>query len=151
MLRWLRYLRESQARHAVTSSVISCALTDTTLTVTDLTHLQLTPRLMLPVFFFLAARHPADIIDSVSYRWCPGTDHVIFADMVSVPLKASTALQSAVLASVLFLSKSGGHRHVEVFHLTVSSFDWRVVVLSTFKISLMSQTESSVSLALKYS
>ena len=53
--------------------------------------------------FFLAARHPADI-DGVSYRWCPGTDHVIFDDMVSVPLRASTALQSAVLALVSIFS-----------------------------------------------
>ena len=43
------------------------------------------------------ARHPADI-DNVSYRWCPGTDHVIFDVMVSVPLRASTALQSAILS-----------------------------------------------------
>ena len=50
-----------------------------------------------PASFFLAARHPADI-GTVSYRWCPSTDHVIFDDMVSVPLRASTALQSAVLA-----------------------------------------------------
>ena len=58
--------------------------------------------------FFLAARHLAGI-DNVSYRWCPGTDHVIFDDMVSVPLRASTALQSAVLV---------------VIHLTVSAFDY---------------------------
>ena len=71
--------------------------------------------------FFLAARHPADI-DSVSYRRCPGTDHVIFDDMVSVPLRASTALQSAVLASVLFLSQSGGYRHVVVVSLDCICF-----------------------------
>ena len=52
---------------------------------------------MLPALFlfFLAARHPADI-DGVSYRWCPGTDRVIFDDTVSVPLRASTALQGEV-------------------------------------------------------
>ena len=37
-------------------------------------------------------------IDNVSYRWCPGIDHVIFEDMVFVPLRPSTALQSAFLA-----------------------------------------------------
>ena len=109
MLRWLRYSRESQARHTFTSSITSCTLTDTTLAVTDLTHLQLTPRLLLPAFFFfhfffLAARHPVDI-DSVSYRWCPDTEHVIFDDI------------GAVLASVLFLSKNGGYRLVVVFFL----------------------------------
>ena len=80
VLRWLRYLRESQARHTFTSSITSRALTDITLTVKDLTHLQPTPRLTLSalffVFGFLAARHPADI-DNVSCRWCPGTDHVM--------------------------------------------------------------------------
>ena len=45
---------------AFTSSITSCALTDTKLMVTDLTHLQLPPRLTLPVFF-LATRHPADV------------------------------------------------------------------------------------------
>ena len=55
--------------------------------------------------FFLAARHPADI-DNVSYRWCPGIDHVLFGVMVSVLLRASTALQSAVLAfCACFLQK----------------------------------------------
>ena len=65
--------------------------------------LQLTPRLCCPLFFcfFLAARHPADIV-GVSYRWC-GTDHVIF-DVVSVPLRASIALQSAALALVSMFS-----------------------------------------------
>ena len=72
--------------------------------------------------FFLAARHPADT-DGVSYRWCSGTDHVIFDDMVSVPVRASTTLQSVVLASVFFLSKSGGYRLVVVFFTwTVSAF-----------------------------
>ena len=68
--------------------------------------LQLTPRQCCHPFsvFFLAARHPADI-DVVSFRWCPGTDHVIFDDMVSVPLRASTALQSAVPALVRILQK----------------------------------------------
>ena len=67
--------------------------------------LQLTPRLCCPLFFcfFLAARHPADI-DGVSCRWCPGTDHVIFEDKVSVPLRASIELQSAVLALVSIFS-----------------------------------------------
>ena len=78
--------------------------------------------------FFLAARHPSDI-DGVSYRWCPGTEHVIFEDMVSVPLSASTALQSAVLASVLFLSKSGGYRLVVVFLLGLYLLSDGVVVL----------------------
>ena len=68
-------------------------------------------------FLFLAARHPADI-DNVPYRWCPDTYHVIFDDMVSVPLRSSTALQSAVLAFfMLFLSESRGYRHVVVFLL----------------------------------
>ena len=49
--------------------------------------LQLTPRLCCPLFFSLTARHPADV-NGVSYRWCPGTD---LDDMVSVPLRASTA------------------------------------------------------------
>ena len=35
----------------------------------------------------------------MSYRWCPAI-HVIFGDVVSVPLMASIALQSAVLALV---------------------------------------------------
>ena len=55
--------------------------------------------------FFLAARHPADI-DSVSYRWCPGTGHVIFDDMASVLLRASTAPQSAALALLSFFTYS---------------------------------------------
>ena len=77
-------------------------------------------------FFSLAARHPADM-NGVSYRWCPGTD---LDDMVSVPLRASTALHSAVLASVLFLSKSGGYGLVVVFYLDGISFLMELSCLS---------------------
>ena len=46
----------------------------------------------------------------------------IFDDMVSVPLRASTALQSAVLAFVLSVSKSTGYRHVVVYFLDCVCF-----------------------------
>ena len=47
-------------------------------------------------FFFLrAARHPADS-DGMFNRWCPGTDQGTKGTMASVPLWASTELQSAV-------------------------------------------------------
>ena len=49
----------------------------------------------LLVFFLLAARHPADS-DGLSNRWCPGTGQGTKGTMASVPLWASTALQSAV-------------------------------------------------------
>ena len=120
MLRWLKCSIGSQARHTLTSSIISCALTDTTLTVTDLTHLQ--RRVLRCLLFPLAAKHPADI-DNVSYRWCPATDHVIFDVMVSVPLRASTALQSAVFAfCACFSPKSTGHSHFVVFLLDCTCF-----------------------------
>ena len=52
------------------------------------------------VFFFFevflrAARHPADS-DGMSNRWCPGTGQGAKGTMASVPLWASTAVQSAV-------------------------------------------------------
>ena len=70
-------LRRSQARHTFTSSITSCALTSTTLTVTDLTHLQLQPRLTLPAVFFV---FPCCEAPSGHRRY-----HVIFDALVNIP------------------------------------------------------------------
>ena len=62
-------------------------------------------------------------MDNVSYRWCAGTDHVIFDDRVSVPLRASTALQSADLAFELFsLQKAEGTGMSQFFSLDCICF-----------------------------
>ena len=95
MLSWLRYSRESQARHTLTSSITSCAMTDTTLTST-----------MCPT------------------AGAQALTFVIFDDIVSVPLRVSIALQSAVLAFCAFSFNSRGYRHVVIFYLSVSAFDW---------------------------
>ena len=47
-----------------------------------------------------------------------------FYDMVVVPLRASTALQSAVLAFMLFSLQKQRVQACRSFHLTVSAFDW---------------------------
>ena len=123
------FKKESQARHTFTSSIISCALTGATLTFVDLAHLQLTPRLTLPVLFFcffLAARHPA------TSTMCPtaGAQALTVSSLMTwYPRLSGPALHCRVPFPLLcfFLSKSRGYRHVVFFHLTVSAF---VVVLS---------------------
>ena len=64
-----------------------------------------------------AARHPA-YIDMCPSAGAHGTGHVIYDAMVSIPTRASTVLQSAVLAFASFSSpKVGGTGSSWVFFL----------------------------------
>ena len=74
--------------------------------------------------FLRAARHPADS-DGMSNRWCPGTGQGTKGTMASVPLWASTALQSAVSLRELFSPKAIRHCFVVVEYYECDlAFDW---------------------------
>ena len=115
MLRWLRCSRGSQARHTLTSSITSCALTDTTLTVTDSTYLQ---RRVLRVMRGTQR----------TTTMCPtaGAQALTMSSLMSwYPCLSGPALHCRVPFSpfvLVFSPKSTGHKHFVVFLLDRTCF-----------------------------
>ena len=121
MLRWLRCSRGSHARHTLTSSISSSSLTDTTLTVTDLTHLQLPPRLTLPdVFSLLRGTQPTSTMCLTA-----GAQALTMSSLMWYPCLSGPALHCRVPFSPFVLVFLQKHRSqaFRSFLLTVPAIE----------------------------